>query len=88
MEVVIRIADRCKIPSNSEKALVFTTRVGRGTIFTIPVSQIIKSEPSVFLDPENEYSHKATEYTITSWIYNKIKEDLDSMYYFNYKLIN
>jgi hypothetical protein len=47
-------------------------------VFSIPVSQIIEKRDSGIIINEN-HSEPALEITITSWIYEKIKEDLDIM---------
>ena len=83
--VTIRISNSCKIPSNSTKALVFGTRCGNSNVFSIPISQIIEAKESVMKNEDRSYP--AMDFTITFWVYSKIKPDLDKMSDFNYKLI-
>jgi hypothetical protein len=83
--VTIRISNSCKIPSNSTKALVFGTRCGNSNVFSIPISQILEAKEAVIKNEDRSYP--AQELTITFWIYDKIKPDLDKMSDFNYKLI-
>ncbi len=85
--VTIIIATKRIFGTPTESAVKFTTSGYGGKIFNIPHSQILKREGAKIKVNENT-DYPAVKYTITSWIYKKIKEDyLDKMSDHHYILV-
>ena len=83
--ITIRIADKRRY-SETNMSFVFTSSGYGGKFFTIPKSQLINYEASEIRINENTV-YQATDYFITNWIYQHIKEVLDTMSDSHYKLI-
>ena len=76
--IKIIIANKCKISMN-ENAITFVTRCAKSQVFNIPHSQIEGRRESA-IEINDVYAEPAIEYTITLWIYSKIKEYTDKMH--------
>jgi len=70
----------------SSGAEIFSTRTGKSKVFSIPHSQIYARIKSGIKYNES-YTEPATEYQITTWLYNKIKEYLDTMSDMDFQLV-
>lgn len=75
--VKVIIANKCRMGFTAG-AIKFSTRTGKRRFFNLPHSQIEGRKAASI--PYNEaHNEPAVEYEITSWIFSKIKEDLEIM---------
>ena len=75
--VKVIIANKCRMGFTAG-AIKFSTRSGKRRFFNLPHSQI-KINGAREIKVNDSHSEPAVEYEISVWIFNKIKEDLESM---------
>jgi len=75
--IKVTISNKCRM-GFTEGAIKFSTRSGKRRFFNIPHSQIIDRK-MVGIPYNDVHNEPAVQYEITPWIFQRIKDDLESM---------
>jgi len=71
------IANKCRM-GFTDAAVKFSTRSGKRRFFNLPHSQIVNRKMTS-IQYNDVHQEPAVEYEITNWIFERIKDDLETM---------